>query len=94
MLSLPPPGNRPRSPSSSSTPDSVANGAAVGTHGADGEDVEIISDFSWRNFFSTINFVHILQKLTKRKTHRVLLMVQYKSSVGLALPPSASLKLI
>lgn len=49
--------------------------------GGGGSDVELVSDYSWRNFFSTINFVHILQKLTKRKTHRVLLMVQYKSSV-------------
>ncbi|KAL8286192.1 hypothetical protein RQP46_004680 [Phenoliferia psychrophenolica] len=50
--------------------------------GASGEDdeVELITDFSWRNFFAVINFVHILQKLTKRKTHRVLLLVQYKSS--------------
>ncbi|KAK4332505.1 Factor arrest protein 11 [Rhodotorula toruloides] len=79
MLSLPPPGNRPRSPSSSSPTDSAPIGAAS-AHGVEGEDVEIISDYSWRNFFSTINFVHILQKLTKRKTHRVLLMVQYKSS--------------
>lgn len=44
------------------------------------DDVELITDYSWRNFFSTINFVHILQKLTKRKTHRILLLVQYKSS--------------
>ncbi len=49
----------------------------------DSDEVELITDFSWRNFFSTINFVHILQKLTKRKTHRVLLLVQYKSSVSL-----------
>jgi hypothetical protein len=47
----------------------------------DDDDVELITDYSWRNFFSVINFVHILQKLTKRKTHRVLLLVQYKSSV-------------
>ncbi|OZJ05813.1 hypothetical protein BZG36_00857 [Bifiguratus adelaidae] len=33
-----------------------------------------------RNLFWTINFVRILQKLTKRKTHRILLLVQYKSS--------------
>ncbi|KAK4054759.1 Factor arrest protein 11 [Microbotryomycetes sp. JL201] len=48
--------------------------------GADDDHVELVTDFSWRNFFSVINFVHILQKLTKRKTHRVLLLVQYKSS--------------
>ena len=44
------------------------------------DEMELITDYSWRNFFSVINFVHILQKLTKRKTHRVLLLVQYKSS--------------
>ena len=49
--------------------------------GSDDDEVELITDFSWRNFFAVINFVHILQKLTKRKTHRVLLLVQYKSSV-------------
>lgn len=48
----------------------------------DDDEVELITDYSWRNFFSVINFVHILQKLTKRKTHRVLLLVQYKSSVS------------
>ncbi|KAM0755828.1 hypothetical protein T439DRAFT_13398 [Meredithblackwellia eburnea MCA 4105] len=46
----------------------------------DDDEVALITDFSWRNFFSVINFVHILQKLTKRKTHRVLLLSQYKSS--------------
>lgn len=45
------------------------------------DEIELISDYSWRNFFSVINFVHILQKLTKRKSHRILLLVQYKSSV-------------
>ena len=47
----------------------------------DGE-VEMIHEFSSRSFFSVINFLHILQKLTKRKLHRVLLLVQYKSSVS------------
>ncbi|PLW34135.1 hypothetical protein PCASD_11606 [Puccinia coronata f. sp. avenae] len=44
------------------------------------EEVEVITDYSWRNFFSAINFVHILQKLTKGRVHRILLLVQYKSS--------------
>lgn len=39
-------------------------------------------DFSWRNFFTAINFLRIAQKLTKKKTHRILLLVQYKSSVS------------
>lgn len=46
----------------------------------DGSD--LVTVFSARNFFSVINFLHVLQKLTKRKTHRILLLVQYKSSVS------------
>ncbi|RUS21016.1 hypothetical protein BC937DRAFT_93836 [Endogone sp. FLAS-F59071] len=34
----------------------------------------------WRNMFWSINFLRILQRLTKKKTHRVMLLVQYKSS--------------
>lgn len=33
-----------------------------------------------RNLFWSINLLRILQMLTKRKTHRILLLVQYKSS--------------
>ncbi|PWN47739.1 hypothetical protein IE53DRAFT_232364 [Violaceomyces palustris] len=45
-----------------------------------GQEVEMIKMFNWRNLFSSINFTRILQKLTKRKVHRILLLVQYKSS--------------
>lgn len=41
---------------------------------------EPITDFSWRNFFSSINFLRIMQKICKSKAHRNLLLVQYKSS--------------
>ncbi|KAI9778318.1 MAG: Factor arrest protein 11 [Peltula sp. TS41687] len=41
---------------------------------------EPISSFSWRNFFSHINFLRIMQKICKHKAHRNLLLVQYKSS--------------
>lgn len=44
-------------------------------------EYDLVDDFAPRNFFSVINFVHILHKLTKRKLHRVLLLVQYKSHV-------------
>ncbi|CAE6478754.1 unnamed protein product [Rhizoctonia solani] len=44
------------------------------------DDVELITDFSWRNFFANINFVKIVQKLSKRRSHRIWLLVQYKSS--------------
>jgi hypothetical protein len=33
-----------------------------------------------RNFFSSINFLRIMQKVCKNKAHRNLLLVQYKSS--------------
>ncbi|KAG0262738.1 Factor arrest protein 11 [Actinomortierella ambigua] len=33
-----------------------------------------------RNMFTIIHLLRVLQKLTKRKTHRILLLVQYKSS--------------
>lgn len=41
---------------------------------------EPITDFSRRNFFTLINYLRILQKICKNKSHRNLLMVQYKSS--------------
>lgn len=75
MLTSPPPGDRTPSPNA------PKDGSAPAGSGDD-DEVELITDYSWRNFFAVINFVHILQKLTKRKTHRVLLLVQYKSSVG------------
>ncbi|GAA6052338.1 hypothetical protein JCM3770_007259 [Rhodotorula araucariae] len=93
VLATPPPGARPSSANSSPSSTSASapgllssTSASAGARGGtswgdgDGDEVELVGDYSWRNFFSTINFVHILQKLTKRKTHRVLLMVQYKSS--------------
>ncbi|RDW89121.1 putative HAM-2 [Coleophoma cylindrospora] len=39
-----------------------------------------ITEFSWRNFYSSINFLRIMQKICKNKAHRNLLLVQYKSS--------------
>lgn len=41
---------------------------------------EPITDFSWRNFFSSINYLRVMQKICKNKAHRNLLLVQYKSS--------------
>jgi hypothetical protein len=38
------------------------------------------TEFSWRNFFSSINYLRIMQKICKSKAHRNLLLVQYKSS--------------
>ena len=42
--------------------------------------LEPITSFNWRIFFSSINFLRILQKICKNKGHRNLLLVQYKSS--------------
>lgn len=47
------------------------------------EEVEQITDYSWRNFFSTINFAKIMQKLSKGRAHRIFMLVQYKSSAVL-----------
>lgn len=45
------------------------------------EEVEQVTDYSWRNFFATINFAKIMQKLSKGRSHRIWMLVQYKSSV-------------
>ncbi|KAI9934039.1 hypothetical protein ASPWEDRAFT_126823 [Aspergillus wentii DTO 134E9] len=51
---------------------------------------EPITVFSFRNFYSAINYLHIMQKITRDKAHRCLLLVQYKSSTilrkGLKIP--------
>ena len=46
------------------------------------EEIDMLTDFSWRNFFSTINFAKIMQKLSKHRSHRIRMLVQYKSSVS------------
>lgn len=51
-----------------------------GTGQSGDEEIELISTYSWRNFFSSINFLRIVQKLSKHRSHRILLLVQYKSS--------------
>ncbi|KAJ3516201.1 hypothetical protein NLJ89_g1274 [Agrocybe chaxingu] len=47
------------------------------------EEVDLITEYSWRNFFSTINFAKIMQKLSKGRSHRIWMLVQYKSSAVL-----------
>lgn len=57
------------------------------------EEVDLLTDYSWRNFFSSINFVKIMQKLSKHRSHRIWLLVQYKSSVNIifvTVPPLKS----
>ncbi|KAF2660835.1 protein required for hyphal anastomosis [Lophiostoma macrostomum CBS 122681] len=41
---------------------------------------EPITNFSWRAFFTTINYLRIMQKICKNKAHRNLMLVSYKSS--------------
>ncbi|WVQ88647.1 hypothetical protein IAS59_002384 [Cryptococcus gattii] len=43
------------------------------------ENAELSNDYSWRNFFSTINFLKVLQKVTKHRSHRTYVMSSYKS---------------
>ena len=45
------------------------------------EEIDMLTDFSWRNFFATINFAKIMQKLSKNRSHRIRMLVQYKSTV-------------
>ena len=46
------------------------------------EEIDMLTEFSWRNFFATINFAKIMQKLSKGRAHRIFMLVQYKSSVS------------
>lgn len=41
---------------------------------------EPITTFSWRAFFTSINYLRIMQKICKNKAHRNLMLVSYKSS--------------
>jgi hypothetical protein len=46
------------------------------------EEVDMLTEFSWRNFFFTINFAKVMQKLSKHRSHRIRMLVQYKSTVA------------
>ncbi|KAK5108891.1 hypothetical protein LTR62_007693 [Meristemomyces frigidus] len=39
-----------------------------------------LKQYNWRTLFTSINHLRTLQKITRRKTHRALLLVSYKSS--------------
>jgi Domain of unknown function (DUF3402) len=45
------------------------------------EEIDMLTEFSWRNFFFTINFAKVMQKLSKHRSHRIRMLVQYKSTV-------------
>src|SRR5689334_6163671 len=38
---------------------------------------------SWRNFFTVVNLLRVLQKFSKRKSHRILSLVHWKASAVL-----------
>jgi len=46
------------------------------------EEIDMLTEFSWRNFFFTINFAKVMQKLSKHRSHRIRMLVQYKSTVA------------
>lgn len=72
-------------------PPRVSRQANGSSNSGQDDEVELITDYSWRNFFSSINFVKIMQKLSKGRSHRIWLLVQYKSSVcAFSLPPCSS----
>lgn len=45
------------------------------------EEVELISDYSWRNFFSAINRTKIIQKLLKGRSEKIYQFNQHKPFV-------------
>ncbi|PVF94747.1 hypothetical protein CPB86DRAFT_808407 [Serendipita vermifera] len=50
-------------------------------NGAKGdEEVEMITDFSWRNFFAIINAIKIMHKITKSNPTRIQQLVHHKAS--------------
>jgi hypothetical protein len=59
---------------------SVATADAM-NGGKGDEEIEMITDFSWRNFFAVINVVKIMHKITKSNPTRILQLVHHKTSV-------------
>ncbi|KAI9508666.1 hypothetical protein F5148DRAFT_1352615 [Russula earlei] len=47
------------------------------------EEIDMLTEFSWRNFFFTINFAKVMQKLSKHRSHRIRMLVQYKCTAVL-----------
>ena len=70
----------PTSAEGSSPPERSDTNPETDESGNAEQAAEPITNFSWRNFFSSINYLRIMQKICKDKAHRNLLLVQYKSS--------------
>ncbi|TPX32148.1 hypothetical protein SmJEL517_g04691 [Synchytrium microbalum] len=47
------------------------------------DDTQEFNVGSWRNFFTVINLMRVLQKLSKRKSHRILALIHWKASAVL-----------
>ncbi|KAJ3101181.1 hypothetical protein HDU97_001593 [Phlyctochytrium planicorne] len=62
----------PTSPTNATSPGSATSPSSVQ-----------VQKGSWRNFFTAINLLRILQKISKKKTHRILSLVQWKASAVL-----------
>ncbi|KAJ3337718.1 Factor arrest protein 11 [Gonapodya sp. JEL0774] len=69
---------------------SQQSGFIVGTAGPSliipalaAQSVQRYQPSCWRNFFTSINLLRVLQKLTKRKLNRVVSLVQWKASAVL-----------
>lgn len=72
----------PRQPTSVRLPQSANSSNIFSPVNPRGDDeVEMITDFSWRNFFAVINVVKIMHKITKANPTRILQLVHHKTSV-------------
>jgi Domain of unknown function (DUF3402) len=74
---IPPPIKRYREPDTSQ--EAAASTAPQDTASGAPAELAPITSFSWRSFFANINYLRILQKASKAKTHRILMLVTYKS---------------
>lgn len=83
---VPPPIKRHRDPSAGATSPEPSN-AVIQPPEVDELGIPVgalpsepITTFSWRAFFTSINYLRVMQKICKNKAHRNLMLVSYKSS--------------
>ncbi|RXK36819.1 hypothetical protein M231_05903 [Tremella mesenterica] len=62
------------------TPSITSASTTAPRSGIPEQEVELITEYSWRNFFAAINFLKVLQKMTKHRSHRTFMLNQYKVS--------------
>ncbi|KAF9452194.1 N1221-domain-containing protein [Macrolepiota fuliginosa MF-IS2] len=75
--------NRPEDNSQRTTRQSLTRTVILPNGEKHEEEIEHIHEYSWRNFFATINYARIMQKLSKGRPHRIWMLVHYKSSAVL-----------